>query len=80
MKESKRNMLTTILTCLEILLAFIFWTVHIALRGIPILVAWGFFEYLKRAGIIRIVSYSENDTQDVMNRHPIPTILDNREN
>ena len=40
-------MLTDLLTCLEILLAFIFWGIHIAIRGIPLLIVWAVYEYVQ---------------------------------
>lgn len=40
-------MLTSLLTCLEILLAFIFWGIHIAIRGIPLLIVWAVYEYVQ---------------------------------
>lgn len=46
-QEDNKNMLASLLTCLEILLAFIFWGIHIAIRGIPLLIIWAAYEYVQ---------------------------------
>ena len=40
-------MLADLLTMLEILLALIFWVIHIAIRGVPLLVIWAVYEIVQ---------------------------------